>query len=119
MSFLKDAPVGADSIRQIFRAWERLRIIYNLVLIPWTILLLWALGTHHEHPLAPSSLGTALLGGVLANFCFFAGPVLESYASWLGIRLRSLRGVLFVAGLVFTMFLAAVALAMATIDLAD
>ncbi|NND95703.1 MAG: hypothetical protein HKN47_00070, partial [Pirellulaceae bacterium] len=44
-------------------------------------------------------------GAVGANLCFFAGPAIETYVSWLGYRRRWVRIVLFVSGTLFASLL--------------
>ena len=71
------------SLKPIFSKWEKLRILYNIILAG--ILLLThglAMGSQF---LQPFPLFVWLAGAILANVCFFAGPVTESYLSWLGL----------------------------------
>ena len=54
--------------------------------------------------------GMALAGAFFVNTCYFAGPIIETYVTWLGYRGRSLRIGLFVSGTLFASLLAAVAI---------
>jgi hypothetical protein len=73
----------ATHLRPIFLRWEKLRPVYNAVLIALTLLLL-------EDPLLtlrdPWALTLCLAGAVGANVLYLAGPVAESYLHWLGLR---------------------------------
>jgi hypothetical protein len=43
---------------------------------------------------------------VVANLCYFAGPIVETYIVWLGFRAAWVRIVLFVLGTLFSCILA-------------
>jgi len=92
---------AAWSVREIFRKWEVLRLVYNGVLIveslAFAIPLLWRV------PIGPFILN-AVLAALAANVCFLLGPAVESYVRWLGWHFRGLRHVLFAAGLLFSMY---------------
>ena len=95
--------------RSIFLAWERLRLIYNGVLV--FVVLLLAIQSSASVLLDPRFWGTALAGAVMANVCFFAGPVVETYVSWLGFRSTALRTILFVLGTALACILAVTVMA--------
>lgn len=42
---------------------------------------------------------------ILANVCFFAGPIVEIYVYWLGWKTKVVRVVLFTLGFVFSVAL--------------
>ncbi len=97
-------PAGVDrrsgvTARQTFLAWEKLRILYVLFLGALTLLLAGP-GLMHMRTLIVIAEGT-----VIANLCFFAGPIIESYIRWLGYSGKWLRPLLFVVGTVFTALL--------------
>jgi hypothetical protein len=105
--------------RPIFQDWEKLRIIYNVVLIFVTLLYSMALIYSEIHMndlkeyafFISSLIGVAFFGAVFANVCFFAGPILEVYPKWLGAKFHIPRIPLFIAGTLFASFLALCALA--------
>lgn len=102
---LPAAPVGP---RAIFWRWERRRPLYNVVLVVVSALSL---------PFAGPSIRLAtfwmevLFGALIANACFFAGPMLESYLDWLGRRPRRLGTILMITGTAFASLLAIVCIA--------
>ena len=83
------------AIRSIVLRWERLRILYNLVLLG---LVLVPTGGSFQLP-SLRELPVLAIGAVMANLCFMAGPVAEVYLSWLGLRSRWVTVVLFAGGL--------------------
>lgn len=86
----------------ILRRWERLRIVYNAVLIVWTLFLLVLLMGR-----TPVALMVAVpFGGLLANLLYLLGPAIEAYVTWFGFWHRSMTYILFLAGLGFTALLA-------------
>jgi len=91
----------------IFREWEQRRIIYNLYLIALVVLGIATQG------IGQSLIVTAIecvVAGVAANCCFFAGPLLESYVTWLRGRRVSWGGMLFFVGLGFSVIVTLLAL---------
>jgi hypothetical protein len=93
-------PVVTPSVKAIFRAWERLRLVYNAVLVLVVVLLLWP-----GRELQPTFWLLLVCQAVNANLCFFAGPLTEWYVGWLGYRSRATRWVLFGSGLLFAVLL--------------
>lgn len=103
----------AVEARSIFRRWEYLRLWYNGILVVWTLVwigsLAWAsipADMALRQKMLRSFVGFALFGGIVANLCYFAGPILESYLTWLGVKPPRLRLGLFAVGTLFTMCLA-------------
>lgn len=88
---------SGDTADEVFKAWERLRIAYNVVLglgmIPWIRQFL-------DRPDFTLQVGAA---AVLANVCFCAGPVAEGYASLIGLPRRPSRWVIFAAGVLLSL----------------
>ena len=88
--------------KRVFLAWEKLRLAYIGILVTFTILIgLPQLG----------QLGfwvLAIFGGIVANLCYFLGPIVETYVTWLGFRSLAVRWTMFVLGTLFTMASAAV-----------
>jgi hypothetical protein len=75
--------------------WERLRVLYNLLLVG---LVLLPTGGSFQLP-SLREVPVLAVGAVLANLCFMAGPVAEAYLSWLGLRSRWVTAGLFAGGL--------------------
>lgn len=90
--------------KRVFLEWEKLRVLYNGLLIVVTLLL----GSSHLNTI--EFWGAAVVGGVICNVCFFLGPIVETYVTWLGFRTRWLRWLFFVSGTLFTMAGAAAAM---------
>lgn len=88
----------------IIRRWERLRIVYNLILIPWVIALLGV----STGP--PGIIIIVPFAGILANGLYLLGPAVEAYMTWFGFWHVSMTIGLFLAGLAFTAAAAAVAI---------
>jgi hypothetical protein len=91
--------------RATFLAWERLRIVYVVLLGALCVLLA---GPHLLHFKTPVMLAEC---AILANLCFFAGPLMETYARWLGYSGRWVRWALFINGTLLTAVLATMTLA--------
>jgi hypothetical protein len=89
--------------RETFKNWEWLRLIYNLGLIAFSFPLAWPL-------LARMGPGRFLAGAALwavgANVCFLLGPAVELLLVRLGWDLRGLRYVLFIPGLLLSLYVA-------------
>lgn len=117
----------ADSqpfVRAVFLDWEKLRVVYNAVLV---VLVLACLLTaprdwDPDYPAAwrgaepgrlnwPLALLQCSVWGVVSNLCFFLGPAVEAYAAWLGWRSPLLRYGLFLLGTLFTAVMAAAVVA--------
>jgi hypothetical protein len=88
-----------EIVKTTFLAWERLRIIYVLLMGILTVVLIGPQPIHI--PIVVVIAG----GAVLANLCYFAGPILESYVRWLGYRGIGLRWFLFIGGTLLTAML--------------
>ena len=94
-----------------FRAWERLRIVFLILLGMLTILLAGPNITRFR------TLVLIAEGTIVANVCYFAGPLVETYVRWLGYNSQWLRWFLFIGG---TLLIAVFAVAtMASIFLPD
>ena len=103
-------PFTNADVRAVFLRWEKLRILYNL-----TVGLVGAAGaaacaldlagmlkdSHHVMG-APALVVGIVCYGIAANVCYFLGPIIESYARWLGLRVPHLTQALFIAGTVFS-----------------
>jgi hypothetical protein len=91
--------------RPTFIAWEKLRIAYIAVLGLLTVLL--AGGDLFRLQM----IEMIIVGAVISNLCYFAGPLAETYVRWLGLRTIWVRVFLFAAGLLFSMLLLVAAMA--------
>jgi hypothetical protein len=87
--------------RNVFLAWEKLRIAYVVILALVTILLTGVSGF-----LNLRLLRLIVLGAVVANVAFFAGPTVETYVRWLGYNRAWPRWVMFVGGTLISIVLA-------------
>jgi hypothetical protein len=95
-----------ESARRIFLRWERLRIWYNLIL---TCLVVGVtLASRQETTDWYLLTGRCIIGAVVANLLYIAGPIAESYLQWLGVRSRAITPIIFVSGLLAAMVLAAI-----------
>jgi len=103
---LAGLPADADFAtiaKSVFLAWEKLRLAYLAVLAAATLPLVWLCGAPW-----PAAIKVLLEGAVAANVLYFAGPALETYVCWLGVRGTWLRWVLFLGGTLRSLVLAGV-----------
>ena len=104
-----DAEVSVTDFGPIIRSWEFLRLIYNAVLILWTL----GLTVLFE----PSLMArvdywfVVVVSGAIANLCFLIGPAVEGYARRFGFWHPAVTGGVFLLGLLFAMALAAMTVA--------
>ncbi len=82
--------------KPVFLAWERLRVVYVVVLGLLTVLITGS------SLLRAEVLVTVVQGALFANVCYLAGPLVETYVRWLGYPGSWVRWFLFVAGTLFT-----------------
>lgn len=87
-----------------FLAWERLRILFIVVLGVLTLVLSGPSITNFPVLVAIAE------GAVIANICYFAGPIVETYIRWLGYDRKWVRWFLFVGGTILTAILLVVSL---------
>ena len=99
MSPAAPAPSG---MRRIFRAWEKLRVVYVVVLGIAAVGTMVATG-QVDRWADPVLWGWFAIYALVANVLYLAGPAFESYLDWLGWRPRGLRVVLFLAGTLLAM----------------
>ena len=96
---------NSPQLREMLVSWEKLRLLYNGVLLVLGVLLLFVF-------FSPAFLATywlsAVIGaayvGVGANIAFFLGPLIEAYTTaFLGLQWRpAARIVVMLAGLIFS-----------------
>ena len=90
--------VVSDSIwpvaKRTFLAWEKLRLVYNAILIVMSVAyaVAWSL------LFAVEFWVISFIGAIVCNVCFMLGPIIETYVAWLGYRTQELRLVFFIAG---------------------
>jgi hypothetical protein len=92
--------LSSTDVMVVIFAWEKLRLIFNLVLL--------LIGAYYFTPLgvilfAPVFLEWALL----ANLCFCAGPVVECYLCLLLFPRKGVRWLVFLTGLAMSIPLVA------------
>ncbi|HUE74856.1 MAG TPA: hypothetical protein VMP01_28575 [Pirellulaceae bacterium] len=92
--------------QEVFLAWEKLRLAYNIVLVLVTLGGLGIVGTEFVNwrQLAV----TLAIDAIVANLCFCAGPCLEGYLAWIGAERRITRTIVFVLGTILASLLALV-----------
>ena len=102
-----DAP-AADDQHLAIKKWEKLRLLYNALLIPWTLLtiMIWQPNGVGD----PHFMADVIAGGLIANISFCLGPVLEMYLVYLGANTSAARIVLFGVGTAFTALAALIAI---------
>lgn len=83
--------------KRVFLEWEKMRLAYIGILVIFTILIgLSELAN-------PAFWVVALVGAVVSNLCYFLGPIVETYVTWLGLRSVAIRWGMFIVGTLFTM----------------
>lgn len=70
--------IDRAALCELVRAWEKLRLLYNgILLLPGiSILVVWNISQHTQQPVAILS---GLFVGFCANIAFFLGPLTEIY----------------------------------------
>ena len=107
-----------EDVREIFAKWERLRVVYNLILLATTLGLMF-MDDLVGRVIDPLFFLYLLTRCVAANVLFMAGPGVESYASWLGLRHRATRPVLFALGVLLSLPLTIVSIGVYGIPAGD
>ncbi|MEJ7640335.1 MAG: hypothetical protein WKF75_20805 [Singulisphaera sp.] len=98
-------PTLGPSETGLLLRWEKLRVVYNVILAA-VVLAIWAggRGSGLGDLAFLRHLARCCLG---ANLCFCIGPVVNFYAHWLGLRHGAVTVVLFVAGTGLSVLVAA------------
>jgi hypothetical protein len=103
--------VSSNSIDQrvtdfgpIIRRWEYLRLYFNGILV--SIVLVIVVFAFPSLFLSLEFWFIAIGGAVFTNLCYFAGPLVEGYASYFRLWAAPVTMVLFVAGLLLTAIVA-------------
>jgi hypothetical protein len=93
----------------VLKQWERLRFVYNAILIPWTVFIVVVF----QRRASGSEIWPALvMCGVIANVFFCLGPVFEAYLVWVGASPRLARRWLSALGTALTGLAAAATVAL-------
>ena len=101
-------PLPVDHSLNVLAAWERLRLVYNLVLIGVVVLFGWL---HSFRGLTDPVYWLFLLGGAFAaNVFFCVGPCVEFYIGPLWTNRRRGRLILFALGLALALVFSVVSL---------
>ncbi|MHC5021061.1 MAG: hypothetical protein ACYTGX_13310 [Planctomycetota bacterium] len=97
-------PAAEETAHQVWLAWEKLRVIYNVILLLETTVLAGKMFT------TPRGLGFLVGAAIGANLCFCAGPVLEGYLRVLQMPRRIARWLLFIGGCIIAVVVAFLAI---------
>ncbi len=98
-------------IKSIFIAWEKLRIQYNLVLLIVFIAItaLYFTGNPSDNQINKIAFPIFILKSsflaFIANILYFSGPIFDSYLSWLELKFKYKRHLIFFVGLLFSITL--------------
>lgn len=90
--------------RSVFLEWEKLRPIYNILLI--VLVLCTAALTDADMLTSFPFWASSIAGALFVNLCYFAAPIVETYVTGLGYRGKALRLTLFILGTGFTAIMA-------------
>ncbi|MCO6044229.1 hypothetical protein NG895_09955 [Aeoliella sp. ICT_H6.2] len=90
---------------EVFVAWERLRIWYNVVLAVVAVLVLVGIVLSSGLQLSKNDFDILIEAAIGANVCFLAGPLLEGYVTWWIKPASWLRKPVFVLGTVASVLL--------------
>ena len=71
-------PLSISALGELVKGWEKLRLIYNVVLLLPGAALMAYFVINRDMP-AFAAIMFALASGVAANLAFFAGPIAELY----------------------------------------
>lgn len=102
--------------KHVVIAWEKLRLLYNVILLLAGIIALFILINYYRES-TNMVLLESLAFALLANLCFFAGPVCELYLRAFRhvSNAQSLRWILFTVGTIVSLVPAAIMIAMPTL----
>ncbi|MCU0797434.1 MAG: hypothetical protein MUF31_16055 [Akkermansiaceae bacterium] len=109
----KDSAPDRHALRDIVSGWERLRLLYNLVLLLPGVIVLILWNQRQQMPFGFGLVSAAMVA-IGANIAFFLGPLAELYFRGLfrqGAPIGRGRWLIFGAGLVVSFGVFALALA--------
>lgn len=92
--------------------WEKLRLLYNLILACVTVVMCGILlfSKSFSFNLAEKLVEISIAGMIIANACFCLGPLIDGYLSWFGWRSPAITWGLFLLGTLISIPLAAFAI---------
>lgn len=97
------------NIKSIFYSWEKLRIIYNLVLLFFFAAISISAIFYNDFGTLDISIKNLLIQSfflaLLANVLYLAGPILDSYLRWLGNQYKYQKHIIFMCGLILSLVL--------------
>jgi len=113
VSHSSQIPTQSSEFKHVVIAWEKLRLLYNIILLFVGIVALFILINYYRES-TNMVLLQAVVFAILANLCFFAGPVCELYLRAFRhvSNAQSLRWILFSFGTVISLAPAAVMISM-------
>ena len=93
-----------ESIRELVMGWERLRLRYNIILLPFGLAagIIWV---YYSFPIIEGAIFGAVAFAIVANIAFLLGPAFELYSRALlmnGRKSSVLRNVSFWLGTAFS-----------------
>ncbi|MFC7336491.1 hypothetical protein ACFQY0_04815 [Haloferula chungangensis] len=91
-----------SALREVVVAWEKMRWIYNLILLLPGLIIVSLMVLRHEMPVRVGVVG-AMMVGIGANMAYFLGPLTELYFRAIfrnGEPIGQGRKLIFAAGLV-------------------
>lgn len=97
-----EVPLDKSALREVVTGWEKLRLVYNLILLIPGIVIESIMVMRQGMPLAAGIFGAVVIA-VGANLAFFLGPLTELYFRALFRKGESIgrgRQLIFGAGLV-------------------
>jgi hypothetical protein len=97
--FLPNIHAAEPTFMEVFFAWEKLRLLYNGLLIVAVLIRFQFILEVIPFFVEPA---------IYANLCFCAGPVAEGYLCWFGLPRQPCRWVVFWAGFFLTLAFAIV-----------
>lgn len=105
-----EGSIGAIA-KSVFIAWERLRIVYVVLLGTFTMMLaIPGVVDFGSRLFLFHGIIMIVEGAIIANICYFTGPVIETYVRWLGYDGKWVRWLLFASGTLLTAILALLSL---------
>lgn len=90
------------AIKNIFIAWEKLRILYIIIL---TVETLYIILSMIKDIFFLELWLYIIIGAIIANILYLLGPITEYYFYWLGVKHIAIRITLFISGLLLAIFL--------------
>ncbi len=104
-------PLNSE-LRDIVIGWERMRILYNIILFLVGVTAIFVMMRAPYFELAEVIL-PAIMFGIFANICFCAGPTTETYIRVIFNTqdVKTLRLSLFILGTLFSLIPAFIAIA--------